>query len=344
MWLILFSESVGAKGHIFAAQFCYLMAQMDFSPSSKLGPLLGLSSSIDNIIEATQMTEIYEFARSLADSSFRLGPSFHKSTLNYTKTLLDLGFVEEAFAYCEELAKKLKVSTSKGHEEDLESVKWSVLQIAERLVRCEETESEEEPKWIQELRQELVPVKPLADVNLERRDSVGENGVADVHGALIENQNSTAQQHYEQQQPVDYGHVEEPGNVVDSMQPPAVDSSNQNFQQNGPYDIPMYQNSMPSSANPQAPPAIQDQPPHNMEPYSNGPQQYQQPPYGTNLSNQGMAPDNGAQNQPPPYSYQPPVVDSYGGQQYPGKAPLALAIVFNVMFSVFKNLPAWVNF
>ena len=328
----MFCSTVGSKGHIFAAQFCYLMAQTDFSPNSKLGPLLGLSSSIDNVMEATQMTEIYEFARSLADSSFSLSPSFFKSKLNYTKTLLDLGFVEEAFAYCEELAKKLKMPVTRGYEEDVETVKWSVLQIAERLVRCEETESEEEPKWLQELRQELVPSRPIAEANLERRDSSAENGVTEVHGALTENQNSSAQQQYEQQ--LDYGHVEQPGNIVDSMQPPAVDSSNQNFQQqNGPYDIPMYQPSLPTSANSQPPPVGQEQPPQNMESYSNGPQHYQQPPYGAELSNQGMAHDAGTQNQLQ-YGYQPPVGDGYGGQQYPGRFFRTFTMICTIIVSV----------
>lgn len=138
----------GNRNHPFAAQFCYLMAEVEFSTESKLGTLLGFTPSMNNLIEATQMTEIYEFARTLGNPNYSLGTPFIQRKLNYTKTLIDLGFTQDAFLYCEELTKSLR--KSRIHESE-QSAGWSILQIAERLVNCDDSNSLE-PAWIDDLR------------------------------------------------------------------------------------------------------------------------------------------------------------------------------------------------
>jgi len=140
---------LGNRNHTFAAQFCYLMAEVEFSSDSKLGTLLGLMSSPNNLLEATQMTEIYEFARTLGNPHFSLGTSFIESKLKYTKTLIDLGFIQDAYLYCEELTKSL--SKGRIHEKE-RSVAWNILQIAERLINCDDNANSVEPGWIDDLR------------------------------------------------------------------------------------------------------------------------------------------------------------------------------------------------
>lgn len=71
------ADTLFSRGSIYAAQFCYLMAQVDFGryghPDTKLG-LLGSNhtKSFKHFAtnEAIFMTEIYEYACSLNESSF----------------------------------------------------------------------------------------------------------------------------------------------------------------------------------------------------------------------------------------------------------------------------------
>lgn len=138
---------IANKNMKFAAQFCYLMAESEFTDDSDIGPLLGFSQN--NVLEATQMTEIYEFARCLANPGFSLGSAFVERKLNYTKELINLGCVQEAYSYCEEMTKSLKKNRV-NHKE--QSLARSVLYLAERLVNCDVNRGTEEPNWINDLR------------------------------------------------------------------------------------------------------------------------------------------------------------------------------------------------
>lgn len=150
--IITLGDTLDTKGKIFAAQFCYLMAELQFSPSSKLGTLLGFSPQMDNIIESTQMTEIYEFARTIAEPNFYLGPYFMQRKLQYSKTLIDLGFTQQAFAYMEEMGKIfLRVPTTSMERE----VGEDVIRLAEKIVRCEYPDPSSEPSWIEDLKVKL---------------------------------------------------------------------------------------------------------------------------------------------------------------------------------------------
>lgn len=71
------ADTLNSRGSIYAAQFCYLMAQVDFGrygqPDTKLA-LLGSNQTKTfrqfATNEAIFMTEIYEYACSLNESSF----------------------------------------------------------------------------------------------------------------------------------------------------------------------------------------------------------------------------------------------------------------------------------
>lgn len=82
-------DTLFTRGSIYAAQFCYLMAQVEFSkygtPNAKL-VLLGSnhhkSFNMFSSNEAIFMTEIYEYACSLSDASFAI-PEFLVSGFFY---------------------------------------------------------------------------------------------------------------------------------------------------------------------------------------------------------------------------------------------------------------------
>lgn len=79
------ADTLFLRGSLYAAQFCYLMAQVEFSrygkPDAKL-VLLGSNHAKPfrqfATNEAIHMTEIYEYACSLNDSSFLI-PEFQVS-------------------------------------------------------------------------------------------------------------------------------------------------------------------------------------------------------------------------------------------------------------------------
>lgn len=151
--ILTLGDTLQQRNHVFAAQFCYLMGHEEFSKESRLGTLLGYSPQGKNKLEATQMTEVYEFARKLADPNFNLGVSFQQSKLEYAKTLVSYGFVEEALAYCEEITKVLRQSGRYGEQEREELIKLSgnTLKIAERIAVADESGTAS-GTWVEELR------------------------------------------------------------------------------------------------------------------------------------------------------------------------------------------------
>jgi hypothetical protein len=162
------SFELGNKNQIYGAQFCYLMSQTLFSKDSKLGLLLGLSPDGNNVLEATQMTEIYEYATSLAETNFNAGISFLHRKFNYTKSLIDYGFTFKAYSYCEVISKQLDHVDKKS--DSFDSLRWSVLQISERLQYCEEAVSRGGQEWITNLRNSLNEI--LTSEDTSGRDSL----------------------------------------------------------------------------------------------------------------------------------------------------------------------------
>ncbi|XP_077284165.1 endoplasmic reticulum export factor secretory 16 [Arctopsyche grandis] len=136
-------DTLQARGDLHAAQFCYLMARVEFgkrpiklqagsTPISRL-VLLGSSPSNENFTnfasnEAIMMTEIYEYACSLNDDSFvLLDFQFYKYLV--ATRLMDYGFYDRALFYMEKIA---QVISQYPGRYDLGFVD-KVLQIADRL-------------------------------------------------------------------------------------------------------------------------------------------------------------------------------------------------------------------
>ncbi|CAL8143615.1 unnamed protein product [Orchesella dallaii] len=135
--ILTLGDTLASRNHLYAAQFCYLMGREEFRKDSRLGPLLGYSAEKKNLLEATQMTEVYEFALKLQDDPhLSLGLSFLENKLDYARSLLNLGFVQEALSYCEEVTKTLKSRKIEAVEFQLCT---STLHLAERIALADES-------------------------------------------------------------------------------------------------------------------------------------------------------------------------------------------------------------
>lgn len=168
--IITLGDTLQQRNHWFAAQFCYLMGHEEFSKDSRLGRLLGLSPQKKNSLEATQMTEVYEFARKLADPNFSLGVSFLQEKVQYSRLLVSYGLVEEALAYCEEITKTVRDSRNKADPAEIKKLCSETLNIAERICAIDETGTAR-TTWIEDLRR-------IMDGEMEQQswDDVGRKG------------------------------------------------------------------------------------------------------------------------------------------------------------------------
>lgn len=77
--ITLLGDTLMSRGSLFGAQFCYLMAEVNFGEYGDIESKLVLLGANHNeqflkfaTNEAIHMTEIYEYARSLNDDDFTL--------------------------------------------------------------------------------------------------------------------------------------------------------------------------------------------------------------------------------------------------------------------------------
>lgn len=105
--IVTLGDTLAARGFLYAAHFCYLVAQVEFGTySNKASKLVLLSSSASLSFdafatsEAIQCTEVYEYARQLASPEFVI-PSFQPYKFLYATRLAELGRPIEALQYCE---------------------------------------------------------------------------------------------------------------------------------------------------------------------------------------------------------------------------------------------------
>ncbi|XP_044731095.1 uncharacterized protein LOC123294083 isoform X3 [Chrysoperla carnea] len=102
-------DTLQARGSLYAAHFCYLMAQTGFGRFNyKAGRLVLLGSSHQKEFrefatnEAIIMTEIYEYACSLSDTTFTI-PEFQPYKYLIATRLAERGFFERALLYTERI-------------------------------------------------------------------------------------------------------------------------------------------------------------------------------------------------------------------------------------------------
>lgn len=112
-------DTLMGRGHIHAAHFCYILAQVDFGPygvpASKLvllgsNPQKAYNEFVTN--EAIMLTEIYEYARNLSEPGFTL---IDLQTFKYglAVKMVDYGLTEKALLYIEQIAVNIVREPSK---------------------------------------------------------------------------------------------------------------------------------------------------------------------------------------------------------------------------------------
>lgn len=147
--VITMGDTLHNRGDLFAAQFCYLMAKVDFSKFSDVksdaSMILNTSASAVRLIllgascykasfsefasdEAIIMTEIYEYACTLANSQFSI-VEFQPYKYLLGTRMLDYGFHLKALLYMEQVA--LHVQKNPHHYE--RSFIEKVYNIADKL-------------------------------------------------------------------------------------------------------------------------------------------------------------------------------------------------------------------
>ncbi|RZC42229.1 uncharacterized protein BDFB_009106, partial [Asbolus verrucosus] len=108
--ITILGDTLMGRGSLYAAQFCYLMAEVGFSSYGSADAKLVLLGSNHNksflhfaTNEAIHMTEIYEYARSLNDDEFAL-VNFQRYKYLLSTRLADVGLLEKALSYLEKIA------------------------------------------------------------------------------------------------------------------------------------------------------------------------------------------------------------------------------------------------
>ncbi|XP_018332218.1 uncharacterized protein LOC108741774 isoform X3 [Agrilus planipennis] len=133
------ADTLFNRGNLYAAHFCYLMAQVGFgrygSDSAKI-VLLGSNQTRSfaqfATNEAIHLTEIYEYACSLNDSNFVM-PEFQVYKYLIATRMSDRGLLEKSLAYLERVA----TTILQNPVEYQPSLVASVCHLADRLKYCE---------------------------------------------------------------------------------------------------------------------------------------------------------------------------------------------------------------
>lgn len=133
-------DSLHNRGDLYAAQFCYLMAQVSFGRYCEVNPeshlMLNSSNAVRLILlgasprknfrefatdEAIMMTEIYEYACSLADENFSIVELQPYKFLLGTR-MLDYGLHLKALTYMEQISNHIQKNPTKYDRTFVENV------------------------------------------------------------------------------------------------------------------------------------------------------------------------------------------------------------------------------
>nr|XP_033185020.1 protein transport protein Sec16A isoform X3 [Bombus vancouverensis nearcticus] len=103
-------DTLSARGDIYAAHFCYVLAQVDFGTygaSNVKLVLIGANHqkayNVFSSTEAVMLTEIYEYARNLSEPGFTL-VDLQTFKFDLAIKMVDHGLIEKALLYIEQIA------------------------------------------------------------------------------------------------------------------------------------------------------------------------------------------------------------------------------------------------
>ncbi|KAH8306495.1 hypothetical protein KR018_000560 [Drosophila ironensis] len=190
--VVALGDTLFQRGDIYAAHFCYLVAQEEFGRyDSSATELTALTANVPRLIllgashykhfnefasnEAIIMTEIYEYARSLSDPKFSIAPFQHYKFLLATR-ILDYGQHFRCTNYLEQIARHIELKPDSYDSDFIQRV----CGLAERLryhdpilinrvsfasppnASSKDSAAPEEKAWLRQLRS-LADVQQQAD-------------------------------------------------------------------------------------------------------------------------------------------------------------------------------------
>ncbi|CAL1294280.1 unnamed protein product [Larinioides sclopetarius] len=154
-------DTLASKGCLCAAHFCYIMAQVDFGTYEQKSSKLVLLTADHSLPfeefasnEVIQLTEIYEYAQSLANPNYML-VHLQLYKFLYALRLVEHGYLEEALHYCEIISAKVQ---EHPHLFQLDFIS-EVYKLATQLKYHDphflrgqgEFEDQEDPDWLKNL-------------------------------------------------------------------------------------------------------------------------------------------------------------------------------------------------
>nr|XP_045604397.1 uncharacterized protein LOC123762115 isoform X6 [Procambarus clarkii] len=214
--IVALGDTLASQGQLYAAHFCYLMAEVEWGSYSNKDSKLVLIGSSHQLPfqafasnEAIQCTEVYEFARSL-DSSNPLLDTFQSYKLVYALRLTEYGFPAEALRYCEVIS-QLVNKTPAPHKAEFLS---QVYDLASRLKyhdlhyqMCQGEVSEmPDPQWLADFQGVVEAAKAHAAQMTTMEDSyqTQPDGAKDSSHGITAVLDSNRQAHLSAAEPYQY--------------------------------------------------------------------------------------------------------------------------------------------
>ncbi|XP_034945595.1 uncharacterized protein Sec16 isoform X2 [Chelonus insularis] len=232
-------DTLVARGDIYAAHFCYILAQIEFGTYGSSGVKLVLIGANHHKLyrdfatfEAIMLTEIYEYARNLSESEFTLvGLQIFK--LETAQRMVDYGLIEKALLYLEQIA----VNIVKEPPKYKQSFVNDVYTLSERIkfhdpVFKDCIEDETTLAWLYNLK-EIVHRCQAGDIiqNVNNTCVNSQNNLPDTSQREIQPPSQIQQQQQPQQQQWNYTATQDYGNAPSSMMEiPTIDPSQDQWQ------------------------------------------------------------------------------------------------------------------
>lgn len=121
-------DTLAARGDIYAAHFCYILAQIEFGQYGTSGVkfvLLGANHQrpYQDFLssEAIMLTEIYEYARNLSEPGFTIVQLQHFK-FELASKMADYGLMEKSLLYIEQIAVNINNDPTKYKTEFIQQV------------------------------------------------------------------------------------------------------------------------------------------------------------------------------------------------------------------------------
>lgn len=228
-------DTMSARGDIYAAHFCYILAEIDFGTYGKTGTKMVLIGANHNkhyedfvTLEAIMLTEIYEYARSLSESGFML-PALQTFKFENALKLIDYGLVEKGLLYLEQIAVNVVNLPSQFKPTFITDVyKWSEQIKFHDPVFKDSTEDEITLTWLNNLA-EIVGKYQTGELTQDVFQS--REMLVDSQEVQQNREQIDVQQQAQNQWAYPSNHQEHGDGGVSMMEVPAVDTNQHQWQQ-----------------------------------------------------------------------------------------------------------------